>query len=297
MIRISALESYHPIVLFVFFASCILFTMFFMHPVYLAISLISSTLLLGKLVGLRKLFKTLLYILPIFILIAISNPIFSHKGVTPLFYINYNPITLESILYGIAMATMIMSIMLWFRCYNLVMTSDKFICLFGNIIPTLALIISITLRLIPKLKDQIKQISNSQRTLGMYIDTGSILERIRSGIRILSILITWALENGIDTADSMKARGYGLKGRTTFSIFKFDKRDGIILGIILLLVSINILGEVYGYSSFYYYPYVKNMDFSVMTITFNLSYFLLLIFPTIIEIKEDLKWRSLISKI
>src|SRR5699024_973800 len=195
MNRVSAFESYHPIVLFVFFASCIFFTMFLMHPLYLVISLFSSILLLSNLIGLRDTMKTLLYTLPIFLLIAISNPIFSHKGVTPLFYVNYNPITLESIFYGLAMATMIVSVMFWFRCYNLVMTSDKFICLFGNFIPTLALIISIALRLIPKLKNQIKEISNSQKTLGMYIDNGNIFERIKSGFRILSILITWALEN------------------------------------------------------------------------------------------------------
>lgn len=297
MNRVSAFESYHPIVLFVFFASCIFFTMFLMHPVYLAISLFSSILLLSNLIGLRDMFKTVLYTLPIFLLIAISNPIFSHKGVTPLFYVNYNPITLESIFYGLAMATMIVSVMFWFRCYNLVMTSDKFICLFGNFIPTLALIISIALRLIPKLKNQIKEISNSQKTLGMYIDNGNIFERIKSGFRILSILITWALENGIDTADSMKARGYGFGRRSSFSIFKFDKRDSIVLATIILLILINIVGIAYEYSSFLYYPHIEDIDFSIVAISLNLSYLFLMVFPTIIEIKEDLKWQSLTSEI
>ena len=295
--KASAFESYHPIVLFIFFASTIFSTMFLTHPVYLAISLAAAALLLGTLIGLRELLKTILYTLPIFLLISISNPIFSHKGVTPLFYINYNPITLESIRYGLAMAAMIVSIMLWFRCYNLVMTSDKFICIFGNIIPVLALIISISLRLIPRLKDQIKRISNSQRTLGMYTDTGNILEKVKSRIRILSILITWALENSIDTADSMKARGYGLKNRTTFSIFKFDKRDIVLLSIILLLILINIIGEIQKYSSYHYYPYISNIDLSLKATFYYISYLLLTILPTIIEIKEDLKWQSLKSKI
>ena len=45
---------------------------------------------------------------------------------------------------------------------------------------------------------------------------------------MVSILVTWALENAIETADSMKSRGYGLKGRTAFSIYRFNRRDKIL---------------------------------------------------------------------
>lgn len=52
-----------------------------------------------------------------------------------------------------------------------------------------------------------------------------LIKRAKHGIKIMSILVTWALENAIDTADSMKDRGYGLPGRTAFSIYRFDRRD------------------------------------------------------------------------
>ena len=35
-------------------------------------------------------------------------------------------------------------------------------------------------------------------------------------ITILSIMVTWCLENAIETADSMKSRGCGLPGRSAF---------------------------------------------------------------------------------
>ena len=44
--------------------------------------------------------------------------------------------------------------------------------------------------------------------------SGSLLQRLKNAITILSIMVTWALENAIETADSMKSRGYGLPGRT-----------------------------------------------------------------------------------
>ena len=50
-------------------------------------------------------------------------------------------------------------------------------------------------------------------------------QRVRSALRVFSIVVTWSLESGIITADSMRCRGYGLPGRTAFSIYRFDDRD------------------------------------------------------------------------
>ena len=289
--------SYHPIVLFSYFTMVILFSMFYMHPIYLGISLFASMVFLGSLKGLSALKKNLTVSIPVFLVIALSNPLFNHKGVTPLFYMNNNPITLEAILYGLAMATMILTVLFWFACYHEVMTSDKFICLFGPIIPSIALVLSMTLGLVPKFKHQIKLITNSQKTLGMYVSSGSILKRTKSGMRILSILITWALENAIDTADSMKARGYGLRPRSSYSLFRFSKRDGLLLGATLLLGVFIIIGESIGFSSFHYYPHVSALEFSPMALFLYFSYFVLMILPVVLESKEEIKWRLSISKI
>ena len=83
--------------------------------------------------------------LPLLLLFAVLNPVFNHEGATILIYINDNPITLESIVYGFAAATMFISVIIWFSCYNAVMTSDKFIYLFGRVIPALSLVLSICL--------------------------------------------------------------------------------------------------------------------------------------------------------
>lgn len=290
-------DKYHPIVIFLYFLSTILFSMFFMHPVFLAISLIASIIYLLILKGFQTSIKTILISVPIFLIIAISNPLFSHRGVTPLFYVNYNPITLESVLYGLSMASMILAVIFWFTCYNEVMTSEKFIALFGKVSPSIALIISMTLNTIPRMKKQIDLISSSQKTLGMYVNSGSIIKRARSSMRILSILITWALENAIDTADSMRARGYGLPGRTSYSPFKFRKNDSILLVIIIGLSSLSIYGEMAGYISFTYFPYISEIKLSSSALLLYAAYFLLTTLPMWIEIKEEIKWRLSISKI
>ena len=41
------------------------------------------------------------FYVPLFLLVAVTNPLFSHNGVTPLFFLNGNPVTLEALLYGV----------------------------------------------------------------------------------------------------------------------------------------------------------------------------------------------------
>lgn len=292
-----AFDSYHPIVIFAYFLAVILFSMFFTHPIFSAIALIVSIVYLGILKGFHNMKKTILFSIPIFLIIAISNPIFSHRGVTPLFYVNNNPITLESVMYGLSMAAMIITVIFWFSSYSEIMTSDKFISLFGMVSPNIALVISMTLNTVPRMRKQIVEISNSQKTMGMYTSSGSMMKRARSSLRILSILITWALENGINTADSMRSRGYGLRGRSSYSIFKFKKDDFLVLLTIILLSSLCIYGEMANIINFSYYPYISKIDVSSFSIILYVSYFSLLILPVIIQIKETIKWRLSISKI
>jgi len=206
--RMSAFAGYHPIIGFLYFTFVILFSMFFMHPVCLLISLLCSFLYSVKLNGKKALVFNLFYLLPMLVIAALMNPAFNHEGVTILAYLsNGNPVTLESIAYGIGAATMLVTVICWFSCYNVVMTSDKFIYLFGRIIPSLSLILSMVLRFVPKFKSQIKTISNAQKCVGRDVSNGSVLKRAKNGLTILSIMITWAMENAIETADSMKSRG------------------------------------------------------------------------------------------
>ena len=171
-------ELFHPLVSFYYFFSVIIFSMFFMHPIFLIISLISSFIYSVMLNGKSAVKFNILYMIPLLIVTAIINPMFSHEGVTIIGYFNTgNPITLESIVYGICSATMFISVILWFSCYNAIMSSDKYIYLFGRKIPSLSLIFSMVLRFVPRYKFQIKVISNAQRCIGKEITSGNIIQK------------------------------------------------------------------------------------------------------------------------
>lgn len=294
----DAFKNYHPIVNFVYFGIVILFSMFLMHPVFLIISFFASLCYSLCLRGKKSIKLNIKFMLPMIILITLSNPLFNHEGMTILAYFpSGNPLTLESILYGIASAFLMICVIQWFYCYNFVMTSDKFIYIFGRIIPSLSLVISMTLRFIPKFKTQYEKVREAQRCIGKDISNGNIIERAKNGIRILSVMVSWSLENGIETADSMKSRGYGLSGRTAFSIYHFEKRDGILLATMIFLTGYILIPIFWGELSFNYFPMTEGKIVGIYQISSYICYFVLCFIPVIIDLKEEIKWKLSQSKI
>ena len=294
----DAFSKLHPTVNFIFFAFVLVLSMFVMNPVCLALSLVCAFVNAVYLNGIKTVKLCLKFIMPMMLLIILINPVFNHQGVTILTYFPWdNPLTLESIVYGIASAALLSSVVLWFSVFNSVITSDKLVYLFGRIIPSLSLVLSMSLRFVPKFSAQFKNVRNAQRCIGRDISDGSVINRIKNGIRIISIMLSWSMENAIETADSMKSRGFGLKGRTAYSIYRFDRRDLTVLIIVALLGVTVSVSAITGVIDFNYYPSIKgNLTDALSLATFFL-YGILMLIPTILNAGEGIKWKRLRSAI
>lgn len=287
-------KTYHPLVNFLYFIMVIGFSCVFMHPVCLCISFFSAFLYSVMLKSNIK----LKYLLIMFVGMAILNPVFNHEGVTILSYFpSGNPLTLESIVYGVSASIMLLGVICWFSCYNEIMTSDKFIYLFGRIIPSLSLVLSMTLRFVPRFKEQMKKVMEAQTAIGHGLSDGGIIKRAKNGLSIISVMITWSFENAIDTADSMKSRGYGTQERTSFSIYSVDKRDKIALFAIILLSVYVIIGKIFNALDFVCFPSIRLGEWSLYSLSVLFAYLLLCLVPIIIEVWEVVRWKALISKI
>lgn len=292
----DSFQTYHPLNNFLFFALVIGFSMALNHPIAQIISLLSAMLYAVQCEGRKAVLFTLRYCLPIVLLTAFINPAFSHEGVTRLLYFpTGNPLTLESILYGFSSGLMLATVLLWFINFNRVITSDKFVYLFGRIIPALSLVLSMTLRFIPKFKAQMKNVVDAQRCIGRDISNGSLWSRAKMAVTVLSIMITWALENAIETADSMKSRGYGLKGRTAFSIYHFDERDKIMI-LWLGFCGFYLLGGSIALAfAFRYFPSIRWANLNPITISFYVVYLLLSMTPMTLNQLEERRWNAIHS--
>ena len=285
-------SHYHPLVNFLYFALVLVYAMVLMHPVCLLISLVSAVLYVIELTGRRGLGLSLRVGLPVMLLAALVNPAFNHAGMTILTYLpTGNPLTMESILYGLAAGTMLCAVLLWFVCYNSVMTSDKFVYLFGRVIPALSLVLSMTLRFVPLFRQQMDTVRQSQFCIGRDASSGSVWQRARKAITIFSIMVTWALENAIETADSMRSRGYGLKGRTAFSIFRMEERDRYALLWLGFCGVYLTCGAIAGGLKWWYFPALTGTLTQPMTVSFYLVYLALCLTPVILDRREARAWR------
>lgn len=291
----KSIENHNPILTFSYFLAVTLPAMFSMNPVMLMLSLAGALALFFVKNGIKNARSHLLFF-ALFLVIAFVNPLFQHNGVTVLFVLNGNPITWEAIFYGIMAGLMTVSVLYWFRLLSQMMTSDKYLYIFGRFSAKLALLLSMALRYVPLFGKRMKAIRMSQKAIGLYRD-GTLIDKIRGEVRIFSIMVTWALENGIHTADSMEARGYGIGKRTSFAIFRFHLSDGILLSMILVLLGMTLAGLATGAVDFVFYPAIIPHEASVFAVVIYTAYGILALLPTILEMEERIKWHFLRSKI
>ena len=285
--------DHNPVAVAVYYLAAAGVCMFTLEPALLVISLVGALVSLG-IVGEFTRWKLHLYTLLLFCGMALINPLVSHNGVTVLFVLNHNPVTLEALLYGMAAGGMIVTVMYWFRAFTAVMTSDKLLYIFGGLSPKLALMLSMALRYVPLFAKQVRTVSQSQKALGLYKED-NIIDRMRGGMRVFSVMVTWTLENGIITADSMTARGYGIGKRSRFTIFRWTRQDVLLLLFTLLLAACTLWG-IAG-RNFAYYPAVTAAPMTGRALCGFIAYGLLTLLPAIITGKEALQWRILRSRI
>ena len=326
-------SRYHPVVNLIFYLLVLGTTMFQMSVGLVFISFFSAVVyffMLKKTEGL----KYCAVVVGIIIVSAIINPLFSHKGGTLLFYLfTGNPVTLESIIYGLISAIIIGAMLLWFSTFNQVMGVERILGAIGKVLPNVSLLITMIMRFIPQYTRHQRKVSMvnkvNKRNYGEKINLlnrektekenviearkrqkkkngieackkqkkkngiDKIIDSIKEGSRTFSITTTWALENSIYTADSMKARGFGTGRRTNYSNYKFQKRDYLLMGwlVILWLVVVFSLEREKVYT--YYYPFIQVKN----NVVVYLIYGLLCLTPVLINVKEEIRWLILKSRI
>ena len=294
----SAFTKFHPVVNFIFFIFAIAMTVVVFHPAALAVSLVMSIITAVKFAGKKALKYFFAFPFVIMIISVILNPLFVHKGLTVMFYLGESPVTIEALVYGACTAMMIGAVIMWSYCYSQIMTSDRFMAVFGKVAPSTSLVFSMILRFLPRAKSHASKIAAAQDLLCARGENApeNRKGKVRKGMRVMSVLTTWALENSIDTADSMRARGYGLAGRTMYRKYSFRGAD-IAAAVIMTAIAVWMFAEkAAGGWMFFAYPQImtgSRTEAAVLSIAMALFYAV----PFIIETWEDIRWNRSVSKI
>ena len=291
-------STYHPGITFLFFIAAIVFGMCFIHPAFWISSVILSAAYAATIKG-RRAVKLFVIMFIVFAVLSLINPLFTAEGEHVLAVMPWGrPYTLEALCYGMAAGGMFVTILLWFSSYNEVMSSDKFLFLFGRMIPSISLVLTLILRLVPIFQVKTRQIAGARRCIGLSGSETDSKEKINNGMAIVSALTSWALEGGIITADSMQCRGFGSGRRTSFSIYRMDSRDMAILAVMILLVGTILVCALKGGMKTAYIPHIElagaNTPYMMIGI---ITYVIFMAIPTILNIVEAFKWHYLRSEI
>lgn len=283
----------HPAVNFLFFVGAIALSVVILHPAYLLAGAVTGAayyLLLNGKKGLRMLFA----LIPLFLLVTAINPLFNTLGATPLFFLFGRPYTWEALLYGGALGIMFVIVSLWFGCYNKVLTSDKFTSLFGNLIPSISLLLVMVFRMVPNFIRKTRQITGARKAIGKGIrESATVKEKLTDGSTVLGALTSWALEGSIVTGDSMRARGYGAAKRSSFMIYRMTGLDWTLLTVMAALLALTIAAACLGQFSAVFVP-----TLTVAPTSWGVAaYTCYLLIPTALHIKERVQWHISRSRI
>lgn len=284
-------KGLHPATNLIFFIFAFFISLTSSNPILLIICFVCAAAYAFKLQGKKIMSYIFKFIVPFIFLIAIFNSLFSHYGVTVLFVMkNGNNFTLESLVYGFVSGIKIGSMLLWLESFNEILTGDKIIFLFGRFSPKLSLVMSMVLRFIPLIRSQAQEIIKAEKGIGQSIESGNFIKKMRILSRRLSILVSWTLEKGIDTSDSMRARGYGLKGRTSYNDYLFSLTDGLAIFTFSFATALSLI--LSGKLQATYNPIIYVSPINTASICLIVFFAFVLLLPLIFDLREEKIWST-----
>ncbi|MDO5559273.1 MAG: energy-coupling factor transporter transmembrane component T [Oscillospiraceae bacterium] len=290
-------SDFHPSCILIYFLTLITVTVVFDHPAVTVTGFFCALIFSAYVSGVKTAVKQFLTSISMTAIFALVSSLLSHRGDTPVLYINDRPVTLESILYGMYAGLLIAVMILWFGIWHKTLGNDKFIFLFGRKFPQSSLLIRMVTGFIPYFKKKLSEITMVQRTLGVCASDGTLKERLKNSASVMSVLVSVTLEDTMETADSMTARGYSLKNKSTRGFYTFRTCDFAMLLITAAFLVYYIVMYTQHTADFSFYPVIEIYAISYRQITlFGLSAVFYSI-PIAICVLEDIHWRLLQSKI
>ena len=285
-------EHCHPAVNLIYFAVVLFGMISFQHPIYLLISFMCAFVYSVKRNGRKALIFDLI-LLPLIGAYVVYYSSYTHFGVTVLKKnLIGNNITLESMIYGATIGLRVAGVMIWFSCVYSVFSTDKVVYLFGKVSPKLSLFLAILLRLIPRIKKEAKKLNSAQRGIGRGVNQGNVIERVRNGLRIFSMLITWVIDSLALTSESMRSRGCTLRGRKAFSIYRFDHRDRLYVIGMFGCITVTMMSQMLQQTQIIYDPRIIINPVTAISYLFYAGYAILCLMPLALELWTEYCFRK-----
>ncbi len=280
-------SKFHPAACLLFFIFVICATLIFINPAYCAVSFVCALFCSFRLLGFRRTAAQLKFLLPLVLFSAVLNMLFSGYGSTVLFSVFGMDFTLEPLAYGACAGLMLCAVIIWFLAYSEIISSEKFTSLFGRFAPNIVLIFSTALRFLPLMVKTAAMLKEAQQGLG------NETKGLKNTTARFSALVSVSLEQSIETADTMRARGFK-KGRRHYSPYSFRAADGVLIFACAALFALQLAAFSLGVYEFEYYEKLRIENAQPVYLA---AWAALCLVPIITDLPEEVKWRLLKSKI
>jgi len=291
MSRLTAFETLHPAVPALCLGGAALLGMLVFQPVYLLLSLVGGLLFTVVTAGPADFARKLVWMIPMLVLVCLANPFFSASGSTELLRMGWMVVYVESLAYGACMGVLLVSTFLWFEAFALVLTPDRMLSTAGKALPTVSLVVSMAMGLVPQL---LRRVHGMRRTLKACTcddadarGTSHMRGKLDEAARLSTMLVSWSLEDSLERADVMRARGWreDVK-RTSYRTYRLRDADKIALAALTLLVAASgLLGWV-ALQQWRFYPTMPRL----VVWWGYVPYLLLVLLPTAAVVIDRVRW-------
>lgn len=279
-------SRFHPLIFFIYYLGAVILLIkadqifFFFCALFL---LILFEVIQDRVVSLKRWLAVYLFI---FLAILALSLLLNHRGPG-------RHAILEACLQGAAVGLQLISLLVLFLSYHRLATADKYMAVFGSVIPKLSMFLMMTLRFVPLFVRRYGNIRTAQRAKGMSMGEGHIFRRVKYGLIFIQSLLTFSIEEALQTADSMEARGYGYGGKRTFyESFRWHPRDTVVFIFLVFLIALFFLLR--------YYEAIQGITLRTVTAVFwpsaendlaLIPFVFYFVLPAAIEGSEQLKWH------
>ncbi|WP_417230433.1 energy-coupling factor transporter transmembrane protein EcfT [Thermophilibacter sp.] len=233
--RARAFDAVHAAVPAMLLAGTVALCMLAVEPVLVAVSLAGALAFSLVARGARPTLRGLAWQLPLLALVCLANPFFSASGSTLLFKLGPRSVYLESLAYGATMGALLVAVVLWLQCAATVLTQDRLLALAPRRARAVPLLLGMVAQLVPQL---LRRSRDVRASLAACTAAGPRPAARDALTRTSSLLLSWSLEESLERADSMRARGWESgRPRTAYRSERLRLRDAASLaGIAVLLV-------------------------------------------------------------
>ncbi|MEC4175404.1 energy-coupling factor transporter transmembrane component T [Adlercreutzia sp. R7] len=281
----------HPTVVLAYFAGIIGVTMLVMSPVFAGLSLVGATMACLAVRG-RSALPLIGGIAVLGAGVTLLNPLFNTAGDTVLFEVFGRPYTAEVLMFGGTMGGALGAALLWFSVASRALTAEKVTYLFGGRAPALTTVLTLVLRLVPAYGRRATALAEARAGVGLGVSEADGLGgKVRVGATLLSSLTAWSLEQGVTTADSLAARGFGSGSRTAWGRYRFRWREGALMALLGVLAFGMGAGVAAGAGAAEFLPRFQLPAADALVLVGWVSWTAMVLLPTMLAVAGEVRWR------